>query len=233
MKHDNSPKWMRTGKKLLMIIWAAIILVLLIKRNDITVEGILKDTPENPVWASVMMLGLFALKSLSIVIYSGILYVIDGILFPLPAAILLNFCGSVIMVTLPYGIGRKMGSQAAGYVVEKYPKARSLHKLRAENDFIFTFLVRIIGRLPSDMVSMYMGAVGVNYQKYLLGSILGMLPHMITFPVMGMNITNPRSREFLVSLCIEAAIMIGTAAAYVFNKKRQKRNENGNDMDSK
>ena len=31
-------------------------------------------------------------------------------------------------------IGRKMGSQAAGYVVEKYPKAKSLNKLRAEND---------------------------------------------------------------------------------------------------
>ena len=223
IKNDNSPKWMRIGKKLLIIIWAAIILVFLIKRKDITVEGILNYTPENPILAIFMMLGLFALKSFSIVIYSGILYVINGILFPLPAAIIMNICGSAVMVTLPYVIGRKMGSRAAGYVVEKYPKAKSLNKLRAENDFIFTFFVRIIGRLPSDIVSMYMGAIGVKYQKYLSGSILGMLPHMITFPVMGMNITNPRSREFIVSLCIEVVIMIGTTTAYVFNKKRQKR----------
>lgn len=148
IKNDNSPKWMKIGKKLLIIIWAAIILVFLIKRKDITVEGILNDTPENPIWAVFMMLGLFALKSLSIVIYSGILYVINGILFPLPAAIIMNICGSAVMV---------------------------------------------------------------------------MLPHMITFPVMGMNITNPHSHEFIVSLCIEVVIMIGTATAYVFNKKRQKR----------
>ena len=209
-----------------MIVWMAIILLFLVKRKDITVEGILNDTPENPIQAAFMMLGLFALKSLSIVIYSGILYVINGILFPLPAAIIMNIFGSVIMVTLSYVIGRKTGSRAAGYVAEKYPKVKSLNRLRAENDFIFTFFVRIIGRLPSDIISMYMGVIGVQYQKYLSGSILGMLPHMITFSVMGMNITNPRSREFIVSLCIEIVIMTGAATAYMFNKTRQKKKGN-------
>ncbi|MDD6212285.1 MAG: hypothetical protein PUB22_03965 [Clostridiales bacterium] len=112
IKNDDSKKWMKIGKKLLIIIWAAIILVFLIKRKDITVECILNYTPENPIRAVFMMLGLFALKSLSIVIYLGILYVINGILFPLPAAIIMNICGSAVMVTLPYVIGRKMGSQA-------------------------------------------------------------------------------------------------------------------------
>lgn len=220
---DNSPKWMNKGKVLLVIIWGIIILFFLMKRKDITIDGILNYTPQSPILAAFMMIGLFALKSLSIVIYSGILYVIDGILFPLPVAILMNICGSIVMVTLPYVIGKKVGARAAVYVVEKYPKAKSLNKLRSENDFIFTFFVRIIGRLPSDIVSMYMGAVGVKYQKYLSGSILGMLPHMITFPVMGMNITNPRSREFIVSLCVEVIIMIGTTTAYALNKRKQKR----------
>ncbi|MDD6441151.1 MAG: VTT domain-containing protein [bacterium] len=220
---DNSLKWMNKGKVFLVIIWGIIILIFLIKRKDITIDGILNYTPQSPILAAFMMIGLFALKSLSIVIYSGILYVIDGILFPLPVAILMNICGSIVMVTLPYVIGKKVGARAAVYVVEKYPKAKSLNKLRSENDFIFTFFVRIIGRLPSDIVSMYMGAVGVKYQKYLSGSILGMLPHMITFPVMGMNITNPRSREFIVSLCVEIIIMIGTTTAYALNKRNRKR----------
>ena len=220
---DNSLKWMNKGKVFLVIIWGIIILIFLIKRKDITIDGILNYTPQSPILAAFMMIGLFALKSLSIVIYSGILYVIDGILFPLPVAILMNICGSIVMVTLPYVIGKKVGARAAVYVVEKYPKAKSLNKLRSENDFIFTIFVRIIGRLPSDIVSMYMGAVGVKYQKYLSGSILGMLPHMITFPVMGMNITNPRSREFIVSLCVEIIIMIGTTTAYALNKRNRKR----------
>lgn len=226
IQKDNTPKWMNIGKTFLIFMWVAIILVFLMKKKDITVEGILNYTPQNPILAVFMMLGLFALKSLSIVIYSGILYVINGILFPLPAAIIMNICGSAVMVTLPYVIGRKTGSGAAGYVVESYPKAKSLNKLRAGNDFIFTFFVRIIGRLPSDIVSMYMGAIGVEYQKYLSGSILGMLPHMITFPVMGMNITNPRSREFVVSLCVEIIIIMCTITAYVFNKKERKKKGN-------
>ncbi|MGN0203594.1 MAG: TVP38/TMEM64 family protein, partial [Coprococcus sp.] len=211
------------GKIFLLIIWVAIILVFLIKGKNISIDGILNYTPQSLILAALMMIGLFALKSLSVVIYSGILYIADGILFPLPIAFLMNICGSVVMVTLPYIIGKKVGARAAGYVVEKYPKAKSLNKLRSENDFIFTFFVRMIGRLPSDIVSMYMGAIGVKYQKYLSGSILGMLPHMITFPVMGMNITNPRSPEFIVSLCVEIIIMAGTTTVYILNKKNGKR----------
>ena len=121
---DNSLKWMNKGKVFLVIIWGIIILIFLIKRKDITIDGILNYTPQSPILAAFMMIGLFALKSLSIVIYSGILYVIDGILFPLPVAILMNICGSIVMVTLPYVIGKKVGARAAVYVVEKYPKAK-------------------------------------------------------------------------------------------------------------
>ena len=71
-------------------------------RDEITVEGILIYTPDNLLLAAAAMMLFFALKSISIVIYSGILYVLDGMLFPVPAAICLNNIGTVIMVSLPY-----------------------------------------------------------------------------------------------------------------------------------
>ena len=145
------------------------------------------------------MLALFALKSLSIVIYSGLLYAANGILFPLPVAILLNLIGTVIMVSLPYQIGRRTGTSAVDEIRAKYPKAEAIHDLRAKNDFLFSFLVRMV-RLPSDVVSLYMGAVQVEYKEYLLGSLLGLLPHTITFPIMGMNIGEIHSPKFLIVL---------------------------------
>ena len=165
------------------------------------------------------MLALFALKSLSIVIYSGVLYAANGILFPLPVAILLNLVGTVIMVSLPYWIGRRNGASAVDEILKKYPKAEVIHDLRAKNDLLFSFLVRMI-RLPCDVASLYMGAVHVEYKKYLLGSLLGMLSHAITYPIMGMSIQDIRSPIFVISLCAELAYILITSAVYTVYRKR-------------
>lgn len=182
-------------------------------------EEIARYTPKNPWLAVIVMLALFALKSLSIVIYSGLLYAANGILFPLPAAIVLNLIGTVIMVSLPYWIGRRNGASAVDEIRKKYPKAEVIHDLRAKNDLLFSFLVRMI-RLPCDVASLYMGAVHVEYKKYLLGSLLGMLPHAITYPIMGMSIQDIRSPKFVISLCAELAYILITSAVYTVYRKR-------------
>lgn len=220
---DRRPKRMPDiiGKVILALIWIGIITVCFIHRKDLSAESIASYAPQNLWLASMVMLALFALKSLSIVIYSGLLYAASGILFPLPAAIMLNLVGTVIMVTLPYGIGRKQGMSAVEQIRAKYPKAEAIHELRAKNDFVFSFLVRMI-RLPSDVASLYMGAVNVEYKKYLLGSLLGMLPHILTYPVMGMQIQNIKSPEFILSLCVEIAYILISSVIYaIYRRKKQ------------
>ncbi len=201
------------------LIWIGIIVLLIIHRKELSAEEIARYTPKNPWLAVIVMLALFALKSLSIVIYSGLLYAANGILFPLPAAIVLNLIGTVIMLSLPYWIGRRNGASAVDEIRKKYPKAEVIHDLRAKNDFLFSFLVRMI-RLPSDVASLYMGAVHVEYKKYLLGSLLGMLPHAITYPIMGMSIQDIRSPKFVISLCAELAYILITSAVYTVYRKR-------------
>ena len=207
--------------RILLLVWVGIISICLLRRKDLSVEGILRYTPQNPWLAAVVMLALFALKSLSIVIYSGLLYAANGILFPLPAAILLNLAGTVIMLTLPYWIGRRNGASAAGDIRKKYPKVEAIHDLRVQNDLAFAFLVRMV-RLPSDVASLYMGAIEVDYRKYLIGSLLGMLPHTITYPIMGMSVQDVHSPQFIVSLCAEIAYVLITSAIYALYRKRYK-----------
>lgn len=207
-------------KAVLVLIWVGIITLCVIHRKALTAEGIASFTPKNPWLAAIFLLFLFALKSLSIVIYSGLLYAANGILFPLPVAVLLNFAGTVIMVSLPYAIGKKAGTLAVDEIRTKYPQASAIQELRARNDFLFTFLARMIC-LPSDVVSLYMGAVNVEYKQYLLGSVLGLLPHLITYPIMGMSIQNIWSPAFLISACVEVAYILLTMIIYSFYRKRK------------
>ena len=219
----NMPqKALRTARNIVLgLIWVGIIAICFRHRKELSAEEIARYTPANPWLAAIVMLALFALKSLSIVIYSGLLYAANGILFPLPMAILLNLIGTVIMVTLPYQIGRRTGASAVDDIRAKYPKTEAIHSLRAKNDFLFSFLVRMV-RLPSDVASLYMGAVHVEYKKYLLGSLLGMLPHTITYPIMGMSIQDIRSPQFIISLCAEIAYILVTSAVYTLYHKKNK-----------
>ena len=186
----------------LVLVWGAVILCCFLYRDDLSVEGILNYTPRNPWLAAVIMLLLFALKSLSIIIYSGILYTVNGILFSLPVAIMLNLLGTVIMLSIPYYVGKMTGASAAESIREKYPKAKAIYELRTKNDFFFSYVIRIV-RIPSDIASLYMGAIKVDYPKYLTGSLLGMLPHIITYPIMGMSVSNIRSPAFILSFCAD------------------------------
>ena len=219
---SEQQKTLRTARNVVLsLIWVGIIVILFIHREELSAEGIARYMPKNPWLAAIVMLALFALKSLSIVIYSGLLYAANGILFPLPVAIVLNLIGTVIMVSLPYLIGRRTGASAVDEIRAKYPKAEAIRNLRAKNDFLFSFLVRM-ARLPSDVASLYMGAVHVEYKKYLLGSLLGMLPHTITYPIMGMSIRDIRSPQFIISLCAEIAYILVTSAVYTLYRKKNK-----------
>lgn len=214
----------RKYKILLLCVWLVILAVCFVNRDRFSVDGVLQYSPRSPLLAAGFMLLLFALKSLSVFIFSGILFAASGVLFPLPAAIALNVLGAAVMVSLPYWLGRRLGKDAVNRVLEKYPKAEALRQMRTGRELALSFITRAINILPSDILSLYMGATGINYPKYLAGSLLGMLLSLVTFPIMGMNITEPTSPWFWASIIIQvlvSAVFIGGYWLYYRKKRRE------------
>ena len=212
----------KTYKLAILGVWLVILGVCLLCRDRFSVENILQASPKNMLAAALFLLLLFALKSLSVFIYSGILFIASGILFPLPEAILVNFMGAVVMVSLPYWLGRQVGGELVDAIVCKYPKTAFLRQLQMENELFLSFITRIINILPSDILSLYMGASGIHYGKYLLGSVAGMLLTIITFPVIGSSITDPASPLFIASVAVQVVVTVGSITGYAayLRKKR-------------
>ena len=75
--------------------------------------------------------------------------------------------------------------------------------------------------ISSDLGGAYMGAVGISFLPYLAGSLLGMLPNMITFPIMGMNIRNIHSPEFLIAVGFQIGFTLLSIAFYALHRKRK------------
>lgn len=211
---------LRLAKCLLALVWLAIIAICLLHKDEFTLEGILNYTPRQPALAVLLLWALFAVKSLSIFLYSGLLYAAGGILFPLPVAIAVNVAGTAVMVSLPYWLGKKLGSQAVQYILRRWPKSAMLHDLRSGSDFFFVLIVRLLGVLSADVVSAYMGAVGVKYRDYLPACLLGFLPTCVLFPVMGMSLSDVRSPQFLTAAGIELAAMLLSCIIFHFYRKK-------------
>lgn len=222
------PKWLKyTYRFVIILIWAAIFALCIHHKDYITVDNIIKNSPGNQAIAFLAIVALFAVKSASIFIYCGIIYVASGLLFPFPLAILADICGSIVMFSLPYLIGKRLGSDAVHYITTKYPKVEMIKKLRSNQDFKFTLIVRIISIVPLDLVSLYMGAVRVNYPQYLLGSTLAFIPTMILLTIMGQNAVDPGSPQFILAACFEALYMLASGVfCFITLKKHHSRSSN-------
>lgn len=223
-KQDHTPPGafrLRLAKCLLTLVWLAIIAVCLLHKDEFTLEGILSYTPRQPVLAAAMLWALFAVKSLSIFLYSGLLYAASGILFPLPVAIAVNIAGTAVMVSIPYWLGKKLGSQAVQYILHRFAKSAMLHDLRGGSDFFFVLIVRLLGILSADVVSGYMGAVGVRYKDYLPACLLGFLSACILFPIMGMSLSDIRSPQFLIAASIQLAEMLISCVTFYFYRRKR------------
>lgn len=218
--------WSLLSKLLGIALWAAFIIVCIINREKISTEGIVGLVPKDS-WISVLVLFcLFAVKSVSVVVYSGILYAASGILFSLPIAIIVNIIGTVIMVSIPYFIGRKAGAQLVEHMIEKKPKLAVIRDFPHKNDLAFSFWVRIVGCLPGDLVCMYSGASKLNYWRYLIGSVLGSMSAVVSFAVMGMSADDITSPAFLISLGIEFSLMVVSVVfGLIWNYKKKSKRE--------
>ena len=87
----------------------------------------------------------------------------------------------------------------------------------------------MVGLLPADLVAMYLGASGMRYKPYFLGTVIGLVPAIVCFSIMGMSIDDVGSPQFIISAVVEVGLMILSVLLYVIwrrrNKKKQLREE--------
>ena len=202
-----------------ILLWCAVIIWAVLNRSRFTLDSILSYTPESPLLAAIIMMGFFALKSLTVVFYSGLLYLANGSLFPLPAAILLNILGTVVMVLIPYCTARSFGSGYAAALLKKHPKLKAVEALRRGNDLVFAIVLRSVNIVNFDIGSMYMGAVGLRLPLVLLGSALGKAADIVLYPIIGENLGNPRSAAFWAALGLDLLISVMTILISMRMKK--------------
>ena len=107
-------------------------------------------------------------------------------------------------------------------LIRRNSKLEILRSVPKQNEWLISFFVRIVGVLPSDLVSMYLGASGLHYMRYMIGTIVGLLPAIIDFSVMGKNMHDVSSPAFRISVGVEIFLMILSVSIYSIWRRKKK-----------
>lgn len=221
MKPQKNKRLIRFLKTLPLIVCIIFIFLFLESGNNITVQTVLSYTPESPFMAAIVILLLYALKSVSFVFPIAVLQIATGHLFQTPVALLINFFGRAVTLSIPYWVGRLSGSDLINSLQGKYPKLKEISDKQEQNPVFISFLLRTFCFLPGDAVSLYLGATRIPFPYYLAGGVLGTTLGVVLATILGSSITEPGSPAFWLSASLMAFMAIISAIIYMRNDKKK------------
>ena len=222
---QNKKKLQNTIKYGAIGVWVILIVVVLINKNKITADMILNYTPSNLMLALIVVLLLFALKTLSVVFFSGILYTASVLIFDLPLALFVNALGVVVMITEGYFMGKTFGSDLVGTVAEKYPKIKPILNLEDRKPFLFAFLLRMMKIINFDIGSMYMGASGARFLPYASASFLTVIPDLVLYAVLGKGINDLNAYFAVAAVILFVCVTIASLLVVAYLVKHPEKYE--------
>lgn len=122
-------------------------------------------------------------------------------------------------MTIPYYIGRFSGKGFVDKLISKYPKVNDINNIKANNEWIFVFVVKILGFIPNDVSSIVLGSLNINYKTYVISSVLAKTPMMLAKTLIGSSISQPETLDIKVAIIVSILVILFTIYFYWIYKK--------------
>ena len=200
---------------LVMLLIAGGAVAFILTRGSIGVQELLAWSPENKWLAALAALAAYALKSQTVVVPSALIATAVGLIFDLPAALAVNTLGSVVCISLPYLTGRGSDGVLVDALLARQPRMRAFYEANRRHLFLVSLVLRV-ANLSNDILGLIFGSLKMKYWEYLLSSLVGILPAMVLYTVLG-NDLDPLSAPVLICLGVDVASI---AAAFLLLRAR-------------
>lgn len=152
--------------------------------------------------ALLIVLAIFFMKAFVPFPPISILFITTGLIFPVPIAAIINIVGYSATVSVKYYWGKKHGGGNAHKLLVRSETIYKFMDLGGKGNKLMLLVLRFIPFVPLGTVSRIYGATEMEYWAYLVLSIIGFLPRLISWSVLGCNITNPFSVGFMAPIIV-------------------------------
>ncbi len=165
------------------------------------------------VWAPVLYIFIYSIATICI-LPSTPLNLTGGAIFGVVWGTIWTSIAAILAAILAFGfsrtIGRNLVSQKLAGKWEQID--REMHR----GGFFYMFAIRLLPLIPYGLVNFAAGLTSIKFRDYFLGTLLGTVPGILPFVMMGEGLTALQQGDVLPLLLALAltGMLVGTATWY-------------------
>ena len=184
---------------------------------------------------------LFAVKSFFPIYATSTVCFLTGVVLPMYVAIPVNVLGFIVLITIHYYWGKRFGAGNAWKMITKVDVLRKLIQQDGKGNPALLIALRLVPGMPVNSISGIYGSFNFEYWRFVLLSVIGFMPKLISFTFVGRNVYDPLSPGFLLPIMILLFISgvsvlsvngvwtsVEKTVEYVKNKNMKKLQKKGN-----
>lgn len=191
------------------------------KLKNIDVRALV-DASTNMIIAIITIWGVYLVKSVLFIIPAMLIYVSIGMAFPTPTACLISLVGIILEITVTYLLGVFLGGPYVNRLLSKTKPGKKILDMKLNENFPTLLVIRALPVFPIDFVSLFWGASRCRFPRYFIASLLGIMPRVVLFTIVGDGIYEIFPMHRIVELII-IAIPVGCIIYLIKHFVRQKR----------
>jgi uncharacterized membrane protein YdjX (TVP38/TMEM64 family) len=183
------------------ILFLALLALLGWAGSELLFQGVKPDLPRIRAlieswgpWGPLASLGLMTLQSLISPIPFVLVVITNGALFGVAYGLLLSCVGEVLGASAAYALAR-MGFAPA-------MTSEGVKAIRGRLSFWHLLSLRLVPGLSVDLVSYACGALAVPWGRFVLSTVLGLLPRTLLFSYFGEEVLANPQRTLVIGLVI-------------------------------
>lgn len=183
-------------------------------------DNIVKLVSSNPIIAVLQFVLLYMLKGISMVFPSAVLNIATGMVFDFPFSALISGLGILVEYVMMYVVGRFLGIDIVEGLKQKYQIINKIDTFQSHNGFYISFIIRIMGVVSYDVASIYLGASGIKFGDFILGSMCGASLNIFIDGLFGKYLFNPLSWQLWAVVVIRGAVIAMTIIIRTYASKK-------------
>lgn len=158
--------------------------------------------------AVVTIWGVYLVKSILFIIPASLIYIAIGMAFPTTTACLISLVGIIIEVTVTYFLGLFLGGDYVNKLLAKSKGGQKILDMKINDNFPAFLVIRALPVFPIDFVSLFWGASKAKFPRYFFASVIGIMPRVILFTILGDGIYDYIPIHLIIKIVI-CAIPVG------------------------
>lgn len=206
-----------------IVLAAAIVLTAILnydRLSNLDVRALI-DGASSLFVAELIIIGVYALKSVLFVIPASLIYLSVGLAMDTWRAVVVNMLGIAVEITITFLLGKFLGKSAVEKKIKGTKMGDKMLNMQDKNKNLAILGIRFIPAFPIDFSSLFMGAFDFKFLPYFFFSLLGLAPRVIGFTIIGDAIYDLIPMKYIVLIAIIAvpAALIAMVIKKKFGKK--------------